>query len=957
MSYFVNPNASISDITGALNYALANLGGSVSSNLASGQISSGGNTIGYLYQYMDVAFATSFDGVTNFSTTSFTNATYFGLRNTSSTTVSTNPADYVWYQVAGGFGTTKYLWYNVTGGRNIQFAVQATAPAGYYVQWNTDPINLDIVTSTIGVKNNILIIYQWTNGTVPARPTTTSTYTWATNTFTPVPAGWYSSLPSNTTPGDVLFEIQIPVSVSGSVLTSLLDWTNTSYPIIATSANGITGVTGTRTAVITMYQWANTTPTVFPTGTSTYTWATGVYTSASTPNGWTITPGTSIAGDILYACDAIYADNLTTSTSTITWSTSSAYSVGAAGVNGTRTAVITMYQWASSVPTVFPSGTSTYTWATGVYTAATTSNGWTITPGASVAGDILYACDAIYADSLTTPTSTITWYTSSAYSLGSSGVNGQRTAVAQLYQWSPSIPTVFPSGTSVYTWSTGTFTFSGSLNGWSTTPSAPVPGDFLYAIDEVVTDNATSTTTTFTWTTSYAYSIGASGVNGQRTAVAQLYQWASSAPSSYPSGSVTYTWATGTFTFSGSLNGWSITPTSPVPGDILYAIDQIVTDNATTLTTTVTWGSTTEYAIGLAGTNGSAGSNGLSAIYGYLVQNQTLAAPSFTTPTTGASLPSGWSATPPTVSVGYTFWYIFGQYNSSSITINGIAPNTTAWTGPTAASVFEDIVSDNWSVGGVPYATPTYGNPATYSSTGYYISRNTGDVYFNNGLFRGNVQTGSPAPVIDSTNHTISSGSGSLINSNGTFALGNTTRNIVDDGTGVYLNGFIASNYNNVSSVNLGVNDGSFHTLLTFTLTQTSTIIVGTNGYIQMSFQQSTSFTAPQHGEMNVDIQLLNSSNVNVIPGGAYYNLQWTWNNLGFTYIGSPIFIYRYACNQPISYMESITLPADTYTLQIEGSGAFYNSSGVQYAGANPIPTATFNHAATMTSYWYSVNA
>jgi len=619
MAYFINPDASTNDITSAINYALANLGGSVSSNLATGEIVSGATTIGYLYQYMDVAFALSYDGSTGFSNTSYTNATYFGLRNTTSTTVSSNPTDYVWYQVSGsGFGTTNYLWYNVTGGRNIQFVVQPTAPAGYYVQWTNDPINLDIVTSTIGVKNNILIIYQWTNGTVPARPTTTSTYTWATNTFTPVPTGWYSSLPSNTTPGNVLFEIQIPLSVNGAVLTSLLDWTNTSYPIIATSANGITGVTGTRTAVITMYQWAVSPPTLFPTGTSTYTWATGVYTAATNPNGWTIIPGTSIAGDILYACDAIFSDNTTSSTSTITWSTSS------------------------------------------------------------------------------------------------------------------------------------------------------------------------------------AYAIGASGVNGQRTAVAQLYQWSATAPSSYPSGTVTYTWATGTFTFSGSLNGWSITPPAPVPGDILYAIDQIITDSATSATTTVTWGSTTEYAIGLAGTNGSAGSNGLSALYGYLVQNQTLAAPSFTTPTTGASLPAGWSATPPTVSVGYTFWYIFGQYNSSPITINGIAPNTTAWTGPTAASVFEDIVSDNWSVGGVPYVTPTYGNPSTYSSTGYYISRNTGDCYFNNGIFRGDitgasgtfsgsVNVGSSPPVL--SGHTITSGSGAAISSSGTLALGNSTNSFVFDGTNAYFSG------------------------------------------------------------------------------------------------------------------------------------------------------------------------
>lgn len=560
MSYFVNPNASISDITGALNYALANLGGSVSSNLSSGQISSGGNTIGYLYQYMDVAFATSFDGVTNFSTTSFTNATYFGLRNTSTTTVSSNPADYVWYQVAGGFGTTKYLWYNVTGGRNIQFSVQTTAPAGYYVKWTTDPINLDIITSTLSVNANLAIIYQWTSGSAPARPTITSTYTWATNTFTPVPSGWSSSLISNTTPGAVLWEIQVPISANVTVPTSLVDWTNTSYPIVATSANGATGATG-----------AN-------------------------------------------------------------------------------------------------------------------------------------------------------------------------------------------------------------------------------------------------------------------------------------------------------------------------------------------------------------GANGLNAIYAYLVQNQSLSPPTFTSTTTGATAPSGWSLTPPTGSyIGQVFWYIFGQYNSSTITINGIAPNTTLWTGPTAASIFEDIESDNWN-GSVP---PTYGTPSTYGTTGYYISRNTGDVYFNNGIFRGNLQTGSSPAVSGSGVTTTMTGQGAVINVNGSFAIGNSTANIASDGTAVVLNGFV--NGTGSSSVLTGITSAN-QTVATIIPSKTTKICFGITGQMNLVYQSSAA-PYPDYVYATYTFYLYQGSTLvktystyTIIGGGAKFTSSITGTLL---YIGE--------LSTGFSLIDVLPFTGgSTYTLQINGSQNWYSStSGV----------------------------
>jgi len=137
------------------------------------------------------------------------------------------------------------------------------------------------------------------------------------------------------------------------------------------------------------------------------------------------------------------------------------------------------------------------------------------------------------------------------------------------------------------------------------------------------------------------------------------------------------------------------------------------------------------------GATGPAGENGLTALTAYKVQSQSSATPTFTTPTTGATAPSGWSLTAPAVSVGQVMWYIQGRYNSNAVTVDGVAAGTTAWTGPVAASIFQDIRSDNWN-GSTP---PTYGTPATYGTAGYYIQQATGDVFFNNGIFRADINT------------------------------------------------------------------------------------------------------------------------------------------------------------------------------------------------------------------------
>lgn len=141
------------------------------------------------------------------------------------------------------------------------------------------------------------------------------------------------------------------------------------------------------------------------------------------------------------------------------------------------------------------------------------------------------------------------------------------------------------------------------------------------------------------------------------------------------------------------------------------------------------------------GATGANGLIGLSSLTAYRVQSQSDPTPTFTTPTTGPNAPSGWVLTTPSVSIGQVLWYIQGRYNVNAVTLDGVGANTTAWTGPVAASVFQDIRSDNWN-GSTP---PTYGTPATYGTAGYYISQSTGNVYFNNGIFRADISTNGDA--------------------------------------------------------------------------------------------------------------------------------------------------------------------------------------------------------------------
>lgn len=167
MPFALDGQPSLSEITEAINYLLGNLTVNVTTDPNTGQIiGPGGDVVGYLYKYLMVKYSDSFDGTLNFSNTP-TNKAYYGLRNSNSDIESTNPADYIWYEVTGGFGTTKSLWYLTTGGRQIQLSVSSVQPNPGWEQDTGPAIDLDVINAVVGSPANFVVIRVPNNSGVP----------------------------------------------------------------------------------------------------------------------------------------------------------------------------------------------------------------------------------------------------------------------------------------------------------------------------------------------------------------------------------------------------------------------------------------------------------------------------------------------------------------------------------------------------------------------------------------------------------------------------------------------------------------------------------------------------------------------------------------------------------------------------------------------------------------------
>ena len=165
-TFALDVGASQGDLVGAINYAIANLGtgigtsGNVTANIGAnvlyvdtttGQISSNASgTIGYLYGYVNVKYANSATGSSGFTSNCIATQ-YYGVHNTTNGTISSNPVDYNWYQVTGGFGSTKGLYYSNLGGYQIKFNAGTVPPNQNYA-----PVKDNTAIALITLANSIV---------------------------------------------------------------------------------------------------------------------------------------------------------------------------------------------------------------------------------------------------------------------------------------------------------------------------------------------------------------------------------------------------------------------------------------------------------------------------------------------------------------------------------------------------------------------------------------------------------------------------------------------------------------------------------------------------------------------------------------------------------------------------------------------------------------------------------
>lgn len=116
---------------------------------------SSGEPVGYPYQFIHIKYGDDPVGG-GFSNTP-TNKMYWGVYNSTSSTESTNPADYTWFKSSSGFSTNIFLYYLILGNRNIKFTLATSQPS---YKWSVDAglaIDLDnIVPATTVSTNEIL---------------------------------------------------------------------------------------------------------------------------------------------------------------------------------------------------------------------------------------------------------------------------------------------------------------------------------------------------------------------------------------------------------------------------------------------------------------------------------------------------------------------------------------------------------------------------------------------------------------------------------------------------------------------------------------------------------------------------------------------------------------------------------------------------------------------------------
>ena len=385
----------------------------------------------------------------------------------------------------------------------------------------------------------------------------------------------------------------------------------------------------------------------------------------------------------------------------------------------------------------------TYSWAiTGA--TPTTGSASTITITPSLSASSVTAALTVNGSNLSAPI--VRTITMPITLDGSGGAAGLNSATVYLYNKNTSTtPPALFSGTFTYTFTSGVLS-GGTLNGWSQTPPSIAAGEFLFL--SLATASSTAATDTIPYTEfSTPQVISGTGTNGANTAIVSLFNSNSSAVSAptLPTGTFTYTFATAVLS-GGTLNSWSQTAPSLTTGQYLWQIQATAYSSAATDTIAAS-----EFSGAVVvGANGAAGNSFRIAYY---TQSQSLSAPSVSpNPTSGStSFPTSvaWSGSITSPAAGQSLWAIDGTYVATT--------NQTTWSAPYLTQGFPTTIqSDNYVV----------------NTSGWQIQRDTGNAYFNNGFFRGNISGGSNIEITGSAkfNGAVTTSAGtSAITANVTF--------------------------------------------------------------------------------------------------------------------------------------------------------------------------------------------
>ena len=356
----------------------------------------------------------------------------------------------------------------------------------------------------------------------------TFTYTFSTGVLSGGTLnGWSQTAPSLSA-GDYLWAIQATAASSSSTDSIAANEFSSGSIVGIGGVNGTNGTDGndgndgTNTATVFLYRknTSNTTAPALFTGTATYTFSTGAI-SGLTFNNWSQIPPSLSQGEYLWATLATASSTGSTDTIAIgEWATpfvNSSAITGQTGSSGYATGIVTLYRKNSNttVPTL-PTGTFTYTFATGALSGGTL-NSWSQTAPTLSKGDYLFLIQATaYSNTSTASIAASSFSGANIVGIGGSdgslGDDGLNSAPVFLYRKSTSsstAPTLF-SGTFTYTFSTKALS-GGTLNNWTTTPPSLGENEYLWM------SQATASSTTNTDTIPYTEFSTPAVISGNKT--------------------------------------------------------------------------------------------------------------------------------------------------------------------------------------------------------------------------------------------------------------------------------------------------------------------------------------------------------------------------------------------------------------------------------------------------------